>query len=352
VIVSADREWFGAVQEYYGTVLGNKLDLKTNACCCNESLPAPHREILAEIDNEILDKFYGCGSPIPPALEGCTVLDLGCGTGRDAYLVSHLVGAEGSVIGVDMTEEQLAVARRHRESQAKRFGFPRSNVDFRLGYIEDLAALGMADNSVDVVISNCVINLSPQKQRVFSEIFRVLKPGGELYFSDVFAGRRVPSELQNDPILMEECMGGAMYLEDFRRLLRGLGCLDYRVVSKKRIAIGNTEVEKRAGMVDFYSMTVRAFKLAGLEDICEDYGQVAYYIGTIPEHPWSFSLDDHHTFLTDKPMLVCGNTAAMVEETRFGKHFRVVGDRSVHYGPFDCSGGPENKDSCAGGTCC
>ena len=137
--------------------------------------------------------------------------------------------------------------------------------------------------------------------------------------------------------MKKECMGGALYIEDFRRLLRGMGCLDYRVMSKSRITIDNSEIETKAGMVDFYSMTVRAFKIAWLEDICEDYGQVAYYLGTIPDHPFSFSLDDHHTFFTGKPMPVCGNTPAMIGETRSGRHFKVVGDRSAHYGPLDCA---------------
>ncbi|NVN91988.1 MAG: methyltransferase domain-containing protein [Desulfuromonadales bacterium] len=343
-----------AVKEYYGKVLQGMRDLKTNACTCTESLPLNHQKILAEIDNEILDKFYGCGSPIPPALDGCTVLDLGCGTGRDAYLASRLVGPDGFVIGVDMTQEQLEVARRHQASQATQFGFGKSNVDFRQGYIEDLASLGITDNSINVVISNCVINLSPQKEKVFSEIFRVLKPGGELYFSDVFAGRRIPQELRNDPVLLGECLGGAMYIEDFRRLLRSLGCLDYRVVSKSPISIDNPGVEAKIGMIDFYSIKVRAFKLSCLEDICEDYGQVASYLGTIPDHPYQFPLDDHHTFITGKPMLVCGNTAAMVGETRFAKHFRVIGDCSVHFGPFDCS--PASKESSSdlfgSGSCC
>jgi ubiquinone/menaquinone biosynthesis C-methylase UbiE len=342
-----------AVKKYYGEFLGGVKDLQTRACCPTESLPLPYRQILAEIDDEIIDKFYGCGSPIPPALEGCTVLDLGCGTGRDVYLASRLVGPEGFVIGVDMTDEQLVVARRHQGSQAKRFGFKESNVDFRKGYIEDLDALGIADNSIDVVISNCVINLSPRKERVFAEVFRVLKPGGELYFSDVFAGRRVPQELQSDPVLRGECLGGAMYIEDFRRLLRGIGCLDYRVVSKAPTAIDNPEVEAKVGMIAFYSMTLRAFKLPCLEDICEDYGQAAYYLGTIPDHPHRFSLDDHHTFITGKPMLVCGNTAAMVGETRFAGHFKVVGDRSVHFGPFDCSPTAAEAvgDPCGSGCC-
>jgi SAM-dependent methyltransferase len=342
-----------AVKDYYGRILGGTKDLKSNACRCVESLSASHRAILDQIAPEILERSYGCGSPIPEALEGMTVLDLGCGTGRDVYLVSRLVGPSGRVIGVDMTDEPLAIARRHQASQAERFGYGRSNVEFVKGYIEDLDALGIADKSIDVVISNCAINLSPRKDAVFAEIFRVLKPGGELHFSDVFAGRRVPRELCEDPVLLGECLGGAMYLEDFRRLLRGLGCPDYRTMSRSRVQLGSPEIEAKIGAIDFHTVKVRAFKLAGLEDICEDYGQVAWYLGTIPDHPFRFSLDDHHAFEKGKPMLVCGNTAAMVADTRFGKHFKETGDRSVHHGPFDCSPtvGAAPAAAC-GGSCC
>jgi len=270
--------------------------------------------------------------------------------------VSRLVGPDGYVIGIDMTSEQILVAQRHIDSQAMRFGYEKPNVDFRQGYIEDLQESGIADESIDVVISNCVINLSPDKRSVISEIFRVLRPGGELYFSDVFAGRRIPDHLMDDPVLHGECLAGAMYIEDFRRLLRNIGCSDYRVMSKRRISIDNPEIEEKIGMVDFYSMTVRAFKLNDLEDLCEDYGQSAVYLGTIPEAPHAFALDDHHLFLTGKPMLVCGNTASMLQNTRFSAHFRVIGDRAVHYGPFDCApasvkaeGGKGHR---SGGACC
>lgn len=338
------------VKEYYGKVLTNTKDLKTTACCTSESMPAHHKEILANIDDEIMTKFYGCGSPLPEAIEGKTVLDLGCGSGRDVYLASKLVGSDGYVIGIDMTEEQLDVAKRHIDSQMRKFGFNEPNVDFRKGYIEDLALAGIEDNSVDIIISNCVINLSPEKKAVFSEIFRVLKPGGELYFSDVFADRRVPEELLDDPVLHGECLSGALYVEDFRRLLQEFGCPDYRVVAGHDIEIENPEIEQKVGMINFRSLTIRAFKLDLLEDICEDYGQVVTYLGTIPECPHQFILDDHHIFQTGKPMLVCGNSAAMVQETRFGEHFSVTGDRSVHFGAFDCepasASGGENQGSC------
>ncbi len=353
-MISTNAKELAQVKEYYGKILSSTRDLRSSACCSTDSLPDAQRRALALIEPEILDRFYGCGSPIPPALEGCVVLDLGCGTGRDTYIASQLVGPQGRCIGVDMTEEQLEVAERLRDRQMARFGYDRPNVSFHQGYIEDLRDVGIEDDSVDVVISNCVINLSPDKDRVFSEIRRVLKPGGELFFADVFSGRRVPESVRKDPVLYGECLGGAMYIEDFRRALFRAGFADYRVLSRSRIEITDADLSAKVGMIDFSSLTIRAFKLESLEDRCEDYGQVAIYRGTIAESPHAFVLDDHHTFITGKPMLVCGNTAAMVEETRFGRHFLVHGDRSTHYGEFACAPATEKLQAGGGvgGACC
>jgi len=339
------------IQDYYGRVLHSKKDLKTSACCL-AAAPPPHvRAILPLIHPEVLERSYGCGSPIPPALEGCTVLDLGCGTGQDCYVLSKLVGSSGRVIGVDMTDEQLAVARRHLEHHRRAFGHARSNVEFRHGYIEALADCGIADSSVDVVVSNCVLNLSPDKAHVFAEIFRVLKPGGELYFADVFADRRVPGSWLQDPELVGECLAGAMYVEDYRRAVAGCGCLDARCVSKAELAITNEAVASKVGNVRFASCTMRAFRLP-LEDRCEDYGQVAYYLGTLPEHPDEFILDDHHRFVTGKPLLVCGNTSDMLRATRYAGHFRVIGDKATHFGLFDCSTSSVSTVTKPSGTGC
>lgn len=340
-----------AVKNYYGEVLKSSADLQTSACCVAEAMPAHLSAILRDIHPEVRDRFYGCGSPLPPALEGATVLDLGCGSGRDCYLLSSLVGPDGRVIGIDMTDEQLAVARRHVDYHAEKFGH--ANVEFRHGYIEDLAGAGIADASVDLVVSNCVLNLSPDKPRVFAEIFRVLKPGGELYFSDVFADRRIPAPLAADPLLLGECLGGALYVEDFRRLMAQAGCLDARVVSSTPLALNNPEVERKIGFVRFQSMTIRAFKL-DLEDRCEDFGQVAIYLGTVPEHPHAFDLDDHHHLETGRPMLVCGNTADMLGKSRYGRHFRIVGEKTRHFGLFDCAPPSVQAagDAASGGSCC
>jgi len=339
------------IKEYYGRVLGGTKDLKAGACCSPNDLSPTLRNMLSEIDPEIVERFYGCDSPIPPAIEGLVALDLGCGAGRDVYLCSKLVGPAGRVIGIDMTDEQLGVALRHVDSQTRRLGFDRPNVEFLQGYMEELDALGIEDASVDVVISNCVINLSPRKDRVFSEIFRVLKPGGELYFADVFADRRMPSNLLEDPVLLGECLAGAMYFEDFRRLLFQNGVPDFRVVKRTPIRIRDEAIRTSIGLVNFASLTIRAFKLGNLEDRCEDYGQSALYRGTIEDSPHSFAFDVHHLFQTGKPMLVCGNTAAMLEGTRFAPHFQVTGDRSKHFGLFDC--GPSDSASAeSSGGCC
>jgi arsenite methyltransferase len=346
-----DTETTDSVRHYYSEVLKSNADLKTSACCTIESVPVHLRPLMAQIHPEVLARFYGCGSPIPPALEGMTVLDLGCGSGRDCYVLSKLVGASGRVIGVDMTSEQLDVARRHQAWHAQKFGLATSNVSFHQGLIEDLRSVGIADNSVDIVVSNCVMNLSPNKTHLFAEVMRVLKPGGELYFSDVFADKRIPVELQRDPVLLGECLGGALYKEDFRRIMEKLGCHDVRVLKSTPIELNDAEVLRKIGHIGFSSLTIRAFKLA-LEDRCEDFGQVATYLGTIAEMPHAFDLDDHHHFISGKPMLVCGNTADMVGSTRYGKHFRVVGEKSQHFGLFDCGPAPVASSGAGAPACC
>ena len=338
-----------AVRHYYGEVLQSSRDLKTGACCPVEAMPEALRRMLDDVHPEVKDRFYGCGSPLPPALSGATVLDLGCGTGRDVYLLSRLVGEHGRVIGVDMTPEQLAVAERHRDWHAQRYGHPASNVRFVEGFIEHLDACGIQDASIDVVVSNCVLNLSPEKERVFAEIFRVLKPGGELYFSDVFSDRRVPNELRRDPVLLGECLGGALYVEDFRRIMDRVGCADIRYVSQASIPLYDPAIEAKVGMIGFQSRTVRAFKLP-LEDRCEDFGQVATYLGTIEGHPHAFVLDDHHRFETGRPLRVCGNTYDMLAKTRFSAHFRMHGDTTTHFGLFDCA--PASATTIPGASCC
>ncbi len=347
-----DTKVHESIQNYYGRVLQTKADLQTGACCTVDAIPESLRDIVRAVHPEVQETFYGCGSPIPAALEAKTVLDLGCGTGRDCFVLSKLVGAKGKVIGVDMTDKSLAIAEKYVDFHTKLYGYNVPNVHFKKGYIEQLEAAGIESGSIDVVVSNCVLNLAPNKERVFAEIFRVLKPGGELYFCDVFSGRRVPEPLKTDPLLLGECLGGALYLEDFRRLMLQTGWLDFRVMAKSPIASFSSEVKAKIGNLDFYSLTIRAFKIASLEDKCEDYGQVAYYLGTIPCSPNQFALDDHHLFEKNRPLLVCSNTAAMLSETRFGPHFKIVGDTTEHFGLFNCAPDTRPVGAAPGGACC
>lgn len=337
-----------AVRSYYGETLQSSADLRTTACCSVDAMPEHLRTIAGQLHPEVSARFYGCGSPLPAALDGMTVLDLGCGSGRDAYLLSKLVGEQGHVIGVDMTAQQLDVAERHLAYHAQAFGYARSNVTFHLGDLANLAALGITDASIDVVVSNCVLNLVPDQRRAFAEILRVLKPGGELYFSDVFSDRRLPRDLLANPVLLGECLAGALYVEDFRRILGDLGVADARMSARSLIALTDAAIEQRIGFARFESITWRVFKLP-LEDRCEDYGEVATYLGTMSGYPHRFALDDHHLFESGKPMRVCGNSADMLARSRYAAHFRVDGDRQRHFGLFDC--GPAQTLP-ANGSCC
>lgn len=323
------------VREYYGRILAGSDDLKTNATCCTTDAPPKYViDVMGDIADEVMERFYGCGSPIPPALEGCTVVDLGCGVGRDVYILSKLVGPTGRVIGVDMTESQLEVARRYQDWHAERFGFEKSNVEFKCGFIEDLAELGIEDGSVDLVVSNCVINLTPFKEQVFSEIYRVLKPGGELYFSDVFCDRRMPEELRADPVLRGECLGGAIYLDDFRRMMARQGWESYLYTVIDDIHVSDLALETKLGFTGFTSRTVRAIKASGLEDRHENYGQTARYLGTIPEMPRYFDLTDEIRLIKGREVAVSANMAEMLAQSRYGAHFSIKA-RGAHRGEFD-----------------
>lgn len=167
----------------------------------------------------------GCGNPIVIASlkKGEVVLDLGSGGGFDCFLASRQVGDEGLVIGVDMTPDMISLARKNAEED----GY--NNVEFRLGEIEHLP---VADESVDVIISNCVINLSLDKDKVFKDVYRVLKVGGRLSISDVVATAELPSEIKQDLHLVAGCIAGAEYVEDIRIMMHDAGFKDIKLTPK------------------------------------------------------------------------------------------------------------------------
>jgi len=322
------------VKDYYGKTLKSSKDLKTSACCDCASLPAHLEPLLANVHVEVTSKYYGCGMVAPAALEWRRVLDLGSGSGRDAYLLAQLVGPGGEIVGVDMTDEQLATARAHVDWHMARFGYPKPNVRFLQGYIEKLDQLGLEPQSFDVVVSNCVINLSVDKAAVLRGAHDLLKPGGELYFADVYCDRRLPDAIRSDPLLYGECLGGALYWNDFMPMAKEAGFLDPRLVASRPIDITDDAVKRRLGQAKFFSATYRLFKLDGLEPACEDYGQAVIYKGGLGVDPDVFELDGHHLIERGKVFPVCGNTWRMLAETRFATHFDFVGDFSTHYGIF------------------
>ncbi|UUR06902.1 methyltransferase domain-containing protein [Sphingomonas glaciei] len=319
-------------RNYYGQVLSGSADLRTDACCTTDAPPPAVRAALANVHEEVRARYYGCGLVVPDAIEGCAVLDLGSGSGQDAYLLSQMVGPRGSVTGIDATPEQLEVAQRHQAWHADRFGF--ANTRFLHGDIERLDDLGLADASFDVIVSNCVINLVADKAAVFRAAHRLLKPGGELYFSDVYADRRVAPALLADPVLHGECLAGALYWGDFDALAKAAGFADPRLVTDRPLGIGDPAVAEKVAGHRFFSATYRLFKLDGLEPQCEDYGQAVRYRGTIPGAERLFTLDKHHHIEAGRVFPVCGNTWKMLADTRLARHFDFSGDFRQHYGVF------------------
>lgn len=243
-------------------MLSTSKDLKTSACTAAGAPPPALRAVLRKVPAPVTEKFYGCGAPLPMGIDGLRVLDLGSGSGRDCYAAAALVGERGSVVGVDMTDEQLSVAREHADPYCKQvLGYSKPNMRFVRGYMEDLESAGIEDDSVDLVISNCVVNLSPDKGAVLREAFRVLASGGEFYFSDFYADRRVPEAAQKDPVLWGECVSGAMYVEDFKRAAKAAGFTYPVYVSASPIEIRDAGMRKLLGPARFYSITYRLFKL-------------------------------------------------------------------------------------------
>ncbi|MDD3506187.1 MAG: arsenite methyltransferase [Sulfurimonas sp.] len=217
-----------AIAQNYARIASNddSCGCATNGCCNSDGVSLNlgySKEQLSSIPKEA-DKGLGCGNPtsIASLKNGEVVLDLGSGAGLDCFLASKEVGEEGMVIGIDMTREMIAKARSNKDKNSY------DNVDFRLGEIENLP---VADNSVDVIISNCVINLSLDKQRVFDEAFRALKNGGRLAISDIVLTKQIPSHM----ITIDSygaCIAGASFINDLEKLLNNSGFKDIKITPK------------------------------------------------------------------------------------------------------------------------
>ncbi len=345
-------------QNYYGEVLNGSDDLLTDACTMADMPTLRVRQALANVHEEVKSRYYGCGLVAPAAIEGARILDLGSGSGQDAYLLAQLVGEHGSIVGVDATPAQLKVANDHIEWHREKFGYAKSNVRFIEGDIEKLDELGLEEASFDIIVSNCVINLVADKGAVFRAAQKLLKLGGELYFSDVYADRRVPQELLNDPILHGECLSGALYWGDFMSIAKQSGFGDPRLVNDRPLGIGDAKIAAKLDGINFFSATYRLFNIADLEPECEDYGQAVVYKGGVIDQERVFILDKGHEIEAGRAFSICGNSWKMLSESRFQKYFTFVGDFSRHYGVFEGCGGGMPYDAAAKGeeaapaSCC
>ena len=311
------------------------------ALCCPVSYD---RKFLEVIPAEIIERDYGCGDPSKHVRAGEVVLDLGSGGGKICYIAAQVVGANGRVIGVDCNDEMLSLARKHQPAIGDRLGF--HNVEFRKGKIQDLrldltlferylaehpvstssdwlqaeehanllrqSAPLVADNSVDAVVSNCVLNLVriEDRQQLFAEIFRVLKPGGRAVISDIVSSDDVPPELQADPKLWSGCISGA-YRED--RFLEAFAVTGFHGVETVERQM---EPWATVDRFEFRSLTVRAFK--PLPASMRDFRHSVIYRG-----PWKRVTSDFQLDLTRGERVdVCEAEFAMLSQAPY--HDEVI----------------------------
>jgi len=275
-------------------------------------------------------------SPIPPLLEGCSVLNLGCKNGGNAYIFSAFVGEHGKIVAVDPSAEMTQSAEAFIDYHKELYGFNQSNTRFLNSSFDRLP---IESESIDVIVFSSLLSpLSPSERlTLLKECHRVLREGGEIFFTDGFSNVRVPSSLQNDPILWQgsRC-AGAIYTEDFRRLMDKAGFPDVRIVETAKISSAIPEIEMQMRKIGLSVRTIRAFKISSLEDRMEYYGQEAIYHGTVPDHEALFVLDSNQVFLTGQPTPICGNTAKMLSQSRYAPHF-FVSKALEHQGLFQHS---------------
>jgi arsenite methyltransferase len=365
---------------------------RSEKLCCPVDYDA---EYLRIIPQEVIARDYGCGDPSRYLREGETVLDLGSGTGKICFIAAQVVGPNGKVIGVDMTDEMLEVARRNAPVVADRIGY--ANVEFRKGRIQDLALdLELLDrrlkdspitsaasflaadelaeelrvkhpliasDSIDVVVSNCVLNLvePKSKRQLFGEIFRVLKKGGRAVICDIVSDEEVPEEMQNDPELWSGCISGALTEDGFLQAFEHSGFYGIQILKR------DAEPWRTVQGIEFRSVTIEAFK--GKQGECFERNQAVIYRGPFKE----VLDDDNHRMERGKRYAVCDKTYNLYKKAPYRDFFEfvdpIVDIPLAQAKPFDCSRislrhpketkghdynatTEANSKCCDGGSCC
>jgi SAM-dependent methyltransferase len=332
------------------------------ALCCPVEY---NREYLKVIPEEVIERDYGCGDPSQHLHPGETVLDLGSGTGKICFIASQVVGPEGRVIGVDMTDDMLDVARRNAPVVAERIGY--ANVEFRKGRIQDLgldlerlqadltdnpiadansflAAQERADDlrvkyplvandSIDVVVSNCVLNLvgGREKGQLFEELFRVLRNGGRAVISDIVSDENIPEDMADDPILWSGCISGAYREDTFLKAFEDAGFCGIRILKR------DTDPWQTVQGIEFRSVTVEAFK--GNQGQSLERNQAVIYKG-----PFRKVLDDDgHAMERGQRYAVCDNTYKLYQQAPYADDFEFIEPREAiplaDAQPYECREG-------------
>ena len=345
-----------AVLERYGDAAK-----AVEACLC---LPVSYdKDLLKVIPDEISEKDYGCGDPSRYVKTGETVLDLGSGSGKACYIIAQMIGAQGKVIGVDFNPPMLELARKYQESIGEKIGY--HNVEFRRGKIQDLrtdlelldqhlqdnpvrsvadlARLAefetrmrreqplIADDSVDVIVSNCVLNLvrPEDKKQLFAEMYRVLKRGGRIAISDIVSDEAVPEHLAQDPSLWSACVSGALQEEEFLRAFEEANFHGIQIEDFSSVPYQTVEG------IEFRAITVTAYK--GKEGPCIERNQAVIYRG-----PWKQVVDDDgHTLERGARMAVCDKTFQLYSQPPYAGQVILVPPREAvaldDAGAFDCA---------------
>jgi arsenite methyltransferase len=368
----------GVLERYSQGAESRQADL-----CC----PVDYdRTLLAMLPQEIIEKDYGCGDPSRYVKKGDKVLDLGSGSGKICYMAAQLVGDGGKVIGVDMNDDMLALARKYQLEMAQKLGSNR--VEFLKGQIQDLALNVLAmddyleqnpirkaedvlrlrgwqeaqrkesplikDNSIDLVVSNCVLNLvnDSDKEQMIREIFRVVKPGGRVAISDIVSDEVVPAHLKQDQHLWSGCISGALQEYAFLQAFSDAG---FVAVSYDK---WETQPWQVVEDIEFRSVTITAVKPQS--EPCIDKCHAVIYRG-----PFSKIYDDEgHVYFRGQRMAVCERTYQLLTGDAYGDHFIGIAPATEFPGtPWDCATGTirsvaatkggQHQDKCSpGGACC